>query len=1002
MQNQNQTNQEQQQIQQEPLEYNKLKVCIEYIHNPPSEKSRQDANNFLLESERHKDFPLVMLQIFENESNYATKHSAFFAVKNYIQRYWKQQMKKFSNTISISGETKLIIKKKHVEYLSQINDKAFRKQLDDSICHIVANDFPHHYQEIYEYIINNLKNIQQQLQNGQLSVLAEQVTKNFLKSTQKVLKQQSKKRLGSTRQMFYNIVQSIMESVLYIWETVYSGFNNSLQNGNQSEIQGYLQLAKQLDKIIIYTVLCSSNDVHTDERVGQIITKFLLQCQKLLQLRQNTKDEDTKEGCNKELKVVIYGLSLIQQTFPFCLIANFNDYLQLLQIIISQSQCDEEDLVLKVSLLSFMKILKCFVYYSDSDTYLMTLKKDQKEILQPVQQKLNQIFYGFFSETNIQSILETFITKLFPRVISDALTEEIIEQEDETYFDQTLDEMENSIYNILMVVVDNLLIRFPKVTLTLLKQLVDNLISNNFQTYSMDVKEGLFAMLGLVPRVCEKNQIDPNNMILTESNQPVVIYESCMCLKNILKNSDLDIDFSQLIDKVVPIIIKLFQSFQQSTVLWNLVYLLSYLLEKSMYNASSNVLQSFQTTDLNNLIKTDSDLLKNAFVDMFRNVLVSFPPNSNIKSIIALIINFISYSLQQAQQNPNKGIDASMLSLWYLLAKEYSPENHQMDNEMKQLIQVYIPFISENNESDIQIICDSLYILEEYVMLNFIPISDYPSIIQLIEQKYKYAQVLTSQNDQLYYENQNGAKHYINSEDNDIKVSCLNITTTLLLIYMNQGQSDSIQKFSFILKLALNDLIHPYNNTQQGVSGMRSAIQSLINRFLIKYPEDILAYINSIGINNEQFFQAWIQNMTNLSSKNQLRINSVTLLKILPNLGQNVFTQNLDTILKKIIPDIVNYIEHKQNPQLKEIEEKRKQQNKPIFGKRRMTDGEPSQRKEQLRNTQLFEDLNLLQIFQQQFKSCFQQYNIGDNLQQILGDQNGGLYNQLVQLMSQS
>lgn len=44
--------------------------------------------------------------------------------------------------------------------------------------------------------------------------------------------------------------------------------------------------------------------------------------------------------------------------------------------------------------------------------------------------------------------------------------------------------------------------------------------------------------------------------------------------------------------------------------------------------------------------------------------------------------------------------------------------------------------------------------------------------------------------------------------------------------------------------------------------------------------------------------------MNCLSSRNSLKINTVTLLTILPLLGQNVFANYFKQICKKILPDI--------------------------------------------------------------------------------------------------
>lgn len=95
-----------------------------------------------------------------------------------------------------------------------------------------------------------------------------------------------------------------------------------------------------------------------------------------------------------------------------------------------------------------------------------------------------------------------------------------------------------------------------------------------------------------------------------------------------------------------------------------------------------------------------------------------------------------------------------MLSLWYVLVKEYSPEVHQQDEQMKSIFYKFIPLISSDEEDDGQVIADSLYIIEEYVLLGFVPFDQYPNIINLLELKYKYANEIMADYNQRRLENQ--------------------------------------------------------------------------------------------------------------------------------------------------------------------------------------------------------------------------------------------------------
>lgn len=73
---------------------------------------------------------------------------------------------------------------------------------------------------------------------------------------------------------------------------------------------------------------------------------------------------------------------------------------------------------------------------------------------------------------------------------------------------------------------------------------------------------------------------------------------------------------------------------------------------------------------------------------------------------------------------------------------------------MKSIFYKFIPLISSDEEDDGQVIADSLYIIEEYVLLGFVPFDQYPNIINLLELKYKYANEIMADYNQRRLENQ--------------------------------------------------------------------------------------------------------------------------------------------------------------------------------------------------------------------------------------------------------
>lgn len=71
-----------------------------------------------------------------------------------------------------------------------------------------------------------------------------------------------------------------------------------------------------------------------------------------------------------------------------------------------------------------------------------------------------------------------------------------------------------------------------------------------------------------------------------------------------------------------------------------------------------------------------------------------------------------------------------------------------------------------------------LYIIEEYVLLGFVDFQDYPSLIQIICNKYEYANTEENEEDCL-----------------EIKTACLNLSTTLILIVYGSNKLENLKFF---------------------------------------------------------------------------------------------------------------------------------------------------------------------------------------------------------------
>ena len=153
-----------------------------------------------------------------------------------------------------------------------------------------------------------------------------------------------------------------------------------------------------------------------------------------------------------------------------------------------------------------------------------------------------------------------------------------------------------------------------------------------------------------------------------------------------------------------------------------------------------------------------------------------------------------------------------------------------------------------NNDQDEINMSTFLYIIEEYVLLGFVPFNEFPSLMQIIYNKYQFANALE------------------NSEDSiEIKTACLNLATTLLLLIYESKGLENLKIFEvfyyliFIKKKSLNfvflqkiliyivfDILNMnFDKMMKGIIGFKTSLMCFFNRFVIQGPQDILIFLKS-------------------------------------------------------------------------------------------------------------------------------------------------------------
>lgn len=88
---------------------------------------------------------------------------------------------------------------------------------------------------------------------------------------------------------------------------------------------------------------------------------------------------------------------------------------------------------------------------------------------------------------------------------------------------------------------------------------------------------------------------------------------------------------------------------------------------------------------------------------------------------------------------------------------------------------------SDQDESNIALF---LYIIEEYVLLNFMSLNTFPNLMQIIHSKYEFANSLDN-----------------NEEALEVKIACLNLATTIYQIIYESKNLEHLKIFEVKLKI---------------------------------------------------------------------------------------------------------------------------------------------------------------------------------------------------------
>lgn len=158
-----------------------------------------------------------------------------------------------------------------------------------------------------------------------------------------------------------------------------------------------------------------------------MILSLLKKTAQLIGFLSQTTNKEIIDNILKNIQIIIFNLSTIQSLFPLLFHENLNDYLQLPYIILENDLFISSENMIKSALLALLKVLKSFAYYSDSETFVTSFHSNAKlQNFNEIQKECSTKFYSFFSEANIEKLINLIIMRILPFFVLKQQNEEAL------------------------------------------------------------------------------------------------------------------------------------------------------------------------------------------------------------------------------------------------------------------------------------------------------------------------------------------------------------------------------------------------------------------------------------------------------------------------------------------------------------------------------------------------------------------------------------------------
>mmetsp|Transcript_36705 Transcript_36705/g.32916 ORF Transcript_36705/g.32916 Transcript_36705/m.32916 type:complete len:238 (+) Transcript_36705:721-1434(+) len=223
-------------------------------------------------------------------------------------------------------------------------------------------------------------------------------------------------------------------------------------NNNDNMIDAYFKLARRCDAIYFAFLCRGCYEMVEYNQILELASMLLDKCALMIEYTKLLYEKDTCKRIyahlHKNISQYMYYLSQFFDSYPYVFRNIISEYSQLGGIIIENSKWFRTKEPLKSAIIVLRSALRS--PYHNAEPYKP--KKNWENTIYQMHKVGNEKFYNYFTEEKVQTLLNEFITEIFPRraFISNASQEdlpELIEAETDKLLDEQ-NPLDNTLFNL--------------------------------------------------------------------------------------------------------------------------------------------------------------------------------------------------------------------------------------------------------------------------------------------------------------------------------------------------------------------------------------------------------------------------------------------------------------------------------------------------------------------------------------------------------------------------